>query len=117
MKHLIRLYKMMEVLVIDEVSMVRADIMDGMDMFLRVNRENNQPFGGVQLIVIGDLFQLPPVVNRDPVEQDFFMNYYETPYFFSAKVFKEHTFDIEMLELRKVYRQESRHFAALRDSS
>jgi ATP-dependent DNA helicase PIF1 len=113
MKHLIRLYKMMEVLVIDEVSMVRADIMDGMDMFLRVNRENNQPFGGVQLIVIGDLFQLPPVVNRDPVEQDFFMNYYETPYFFSAKVFKDSGFDIEMLELRKVYRQESRHFLRL----
>jgi ATP-dependent DNA helicase PIF1 len=113
MKHLIRLYKMMEVLVIDEISMVRADMLDGIDLFLRVNRENNQPFGGVQLIAIGDLFQLPPIVNRDPVEQDFFQNYYETPYFFSAKVFKEATFDMEMLELRKVYRQESRHFLRL----
>jgi ATP-dependent DNA helicase PIF1 len=113
MKHLVRLYKMMEVLVIDEISMVRADMLDGIDLFLRVNRENNQPFGGVQLIAIGDLFQLPPIVNRDPIEQDFFQNFYETPYFFSAKVFKEATFDMEMLELRKVYRQESRHFLRL----
>ncbi|MBU6343073.1 MAG: AAA family ATPase, partial [Bacteroidetes bacterium] len=112
-KDLQRLYKNLEVLVIDEISMVRADMLDGIDRFLRVNRENMAPFGGVQLVLFGDLFQLPPVVNRDPVEQAFFQDYYETPYFFSAKVFEEGSFDLEMLELRKVYRQESRLFLRL----
>jgi ATP-dependent exoDNAse (exonuclease V) alpha subunit len=93
--------------------MVRADMLDGIDRFLRVNRENNQPFGGVQVVLFGDLFQLPPVVTRDPLEQAYFQEYYDTPYFFSAKVLKEEAFDLEMLELRKVYRQESRHFLRL----
>ncbi|MFZ4478092.1 MAG: AAA family ATPase, partial [Saprospiraceae bacterium] len=67
-KDLLRLYKNLEILVIDELSMVRADMLDGIDRFLRVNRENNQPFGGVQVVLFGDLFQLPPVVTRDPLE-------------------------------------------------
>lgn len=112
-KDLLRLYKNLEILVIDEISMVRADMLDGIDRFLRVNRENNQPFGGVQVVLFGDLFQLPPVVTRDPLEQAYFQEYYDTPYFFSAKVLKEEAFDLEMLELRKVYRQESRHFLRL----
>ncbi|MDX1913122.1 MAG: AAA family ATPase, partial [Saprospiraceae bacterium] len=65
-KDLLRIYKNLEVLVIDEISMVRADLLDGMDKFLRVNRENFRPFGGVQVVFFGDLFQLPPVVTRDP---------------------------------------------------
>ncbi len=112
-KDLLRLYKNLQVLIIDEISMVRADILDGMDKFLRVNREDFRPFGGVQVVFFGDLFQLPPVVTRDPVESSYFSDYYETPYFFSGKVFQESDFQMDMLELRKVYRQESRHFLRL----
>jgi len=112
-KDLLRLYKNLEVLIIDEISMVRADMLDGMDKFLRINRENFRPFGGVQVVFFGDLFQLPPVVTRDPVEASYFNEYYESPYFFSAKIFQEPDFQLDMLELRKVYRQESRHFLRL----
>jgi ATP-dependent DNA helicase PIF1 len=112
-KDLLRLYKNLEVLIIDEISMVRADILDGIDIFLRRNRENYQPFGGVQMIFVGDLFQLPPVVTNDPVERSYFQDYYDSPYFFSAKVMQEGEFQIEHLELRKVYRQDSRHFLRL----
>ena len=112
-KDLLRIYKNLEVLVIDEISMVRADLLDGMDKFLRVNRENYRPFGGVQVVFFGDLFQLPPVVTRDPVEAAYFSEYYESPYFFSGKIFQDPDFQLETLELRKVYRQESRHFLRL----
>lgn len=112
-KDLLRLYRNLEVLVVDEISMVRADMLDAMDMFLRVNRENFRPFGGVQVIFFGDLFQLPPVVTRDPMEQQYFTDYYETPYFFSSNIVKDPSFELETLELRKVYRQESRHFLRL----
>jgi ATP-dependent DNA helicase PIF1 len=113
MKHLKRVYKNLDVLIVDEISMVRADVLDGMDRFLRVNREDPRPFGGVQCVFFGDLFQLPPVVTRDPVEQALFRDYYTTPYFFSAQVMHEPDFQLEPLELRKVYRQESRHFLRL----
>lgn len=112
-KDLLRLYKNLQVLVIDEISMVRADMLDGMDKFLRINRENYQPFGGVQVVFFGDLFQLPPVVTRDPVEASYFSDYYESPYFFSAKILQDQDFQLETIELRKVYRQESRHFLRL----
>ncbi|MBK8922280.1 MAG: AAA family ATPase [Saprospirales bacterium] len=112
-KDLLRLYRQLEVLVIDEISMVRADILDGINRFLQVNRENIQPFGGVQLALFGDPFQLPPVVTRDPVERAYFGGYYESPYFFSAKAFQDPGFDLEMVQLSKVYRQESRHFLRL----
>lgn len=112
-KDLQRMYKNLEVLIIDEISMVRADVLDGMDRFLRVNRENFRPFGGVQVVIFGDLFQLPPVVTKDPLERAYFSDYYETPYFFSAKIFDDPDFRLETLELRKVYRQESRHFLRL----
>lgn len=112
-KDLLRMYRNLEVLIVDEISMVRADILDAMDMFLRVNRENFRPFGGVQVVFFGDLFQLPPVVTRDPLEQQYFKEYYDTPYFFSANIVKDPSFELEPLELRKVYRQESRHFLRL----
>lgn len=112
-KDLARLYKNLQVLIVDEISMVRADMLDGMDKFLRVNRENFKPFGGVQVVFFGDLFQLPPVVTRDPVETAYFNDYYESPYFFSAKVFQDIDFQLDTLELSKVYRQESRHFLRL----
>jgi ATP-dependent exoDNAse (exonuclease V) alpha subunit len=107
------MYKNLEVLVIDEISMVRADMLDGIDSFLRVNRENFRPFGGVQVVFIGDMFQLPPVVTRDPLESAYFRDYYDSPYFFSARIFNDPDFLQETHELRKVYRQESRHFLRL----
>jgi ATP-dependent DNA helicase PIF1 len=110
-KHLIRLYKSMEVLVVDEISMVRADLLDGMDVFLRRNRNSAEPFGGVQVVFFGDLFQLPPVVRRDSIEMQRFTGYYESPYFFSAMVMK--TCDLELYELEQVFRQESRYFLRL----
>lgn len=115
-KDLLKLYRSLEVLVVDEISMVRADILDAMDMFLRVNRENFRPFGGVQVVFFGDLFQLPPVVKNDPIEQQYFHDYYTTPYFFSAHVMQEPDFILEHIELRKVFRQESRHFLRLLDA-
>ncbi len=109
-----RLYKKMDVLVIDEISMVRADMLDNMDHFLRINRERPlEPFGGVQLVFFGDLFQLPPVVSS-PEEKMLFQTYYDSPYFFSADVVND--IELEMLELRKVYRQEERHFIRLLDA-
>jgi ATP-dependent exoDNAse (exonuclease V) alpha subunit len=112
-KDLLRMYQNLEVLIVDEISMVRADMLDGMDKFLRVNRENFRPFGGVQVVFFGDLFQLPPVVTKDPVERAYFSDYYESPYFFSGKIFQDPDFQMENIELRKVYRQESRHFLRL----
>jgi len=109
-----RLYKKMEVLIIDEISMVRADLLDNIDYFLRVNRENPYPFGGVQVVFFGDLFQLPPIVSS-VAEKQLFEDYYDSPYFFSAKVFEE-DFDLDKIELRKVYRQENRYFLRLLDS-
>ena len=112
-KDKLRLYRNLEVLVIDEISMVRADILDGINQFLQVNRENLQPFGGVQVVLFGDPYQLPPVVTNDPVERAYFQDFYDSPYFFSSQVFKEAGDHIEMVELGKVFRQESRHFLRL----
>ncbi|MDX1943664.1 MAG: PIF1 family ATP-dependent DNA helicase [Saprospiraceae bacterium] len=108
-----RLYKNLEVLVIDEISMVRADLLDNIDYFLRLNRENPAPFGGVQVLFFGDLFQLPPIIASE-VEQMMFQLQYDSPYFFSAKVLED--FKMEMIELQKVYRQENRHFLKLLDA-
>jgi ATP-dependent DNA helicase PIF1 len=75
------LYGKLETLIIDEISMVRADLMDCVDKFLRLNGPyRDRPFGGVQMILIGDLYQLPPVVTGD--ERAIFASRYETPYFF-----------------------------------
>ena len=112
-KDLKRMYQNLQVLIVDEISMVRADVLDGMHRFLQVNRESLLPFGGVQVVLFGDPFQLPPVVTNDPVESAYFRDYYETPYFFSANVFEASDFAPDMVELRKVYRQESRHFLRL----
>ncbi|MEM0994125.1 MAG: PIF1 family DEAD/DEAH box helicase [Bacteroidota bacterium] len=108
-----RLYRNMEVMVIDEISMVRADLLDHIDRFLRINRDNHLPFGGVQVVFFGDLFQLPPVIAND-IERNIFSTYYDSPYFFSAKVFEQ--FEMEKIELRKVYRQEARYFIRLLDA-
>ncbi len=104
------IYKKLTTIVIDEVSMVRADLLDCVDKFLRLNGpEPKQPFGGVQMIFIGDLYQLPPVVASQ--EREIFKTHYPTPYFFSANVFAE--LDLEFIELEKVYRQKDNEFVRL----
>lgn len=108
-----KIFQALDTLIIDEVSMVRADLMEQIDFFLRVNRNNPAPFGGVQMIFFGDLFQLPPVIaSRE--EKILFQQNYESPYFFSAAVFRE--LKINTIELRHVYRQDNRRFVRLLDS-
>lgn len=99
----------LELLVIDEVSMLRADILDAIDWVLRNIRKVNQPFGGVQVLFIGDLMQLPPVVK--PAEWQFLRNYYRGMYFFNAKVIEEKS--PVYIELEKVYRQDNEEFIAI----
>jgi ATP-dependent exoDNAse (exonuclease V) alpha subunit len=108
-----KIFQALDALVIDEVSMVRVDLMDSIDRFLRIQRDNPAPFGGVQMIFFGDLFQLPPVVaSRE--EAQLLQKHYESPYFFSAKVFTQ--LDIQVFELREVYRQSQRRFIRLLDA-
>ncbi|MDP8252873.1 MAG: AAA family ATPase [Candidatus Kaelpia aquatica] len=103
------LIKSIDAILIDEASMLRADLLDAIDYSLRLNRANNMPFGGVQLIIFGDLFQLPPVVESEA--KDLMGDIYTSPYFFSAKVFKE--IDLEYIELKKIYRQKDDSFIEL----
>ena len=91
----------LDMIIIDEVSMCRADLIDGIDYALRVNRETDEPFGGVQMAFFGDLCQLPPVVEKEAMKV--LRKKYRTPYFFSAKVFDD--FDMKYIELLKIYRQ------------
>ncbi len=104
------IYNKLKTIVIDEVSMVRADLLDCIDKFLRFNGpDEKRPFGGVQMIFIGDLYQLPPVVSS--AEREIFKSHYPTPYFFSANVFSQ--LNIEYVELEKVYRQKDDEFVRL----
>ncbi len=110
-----RLYAKIDILVIDEISMVRADMMDNIDRFLRINRGNlYEPFGGVKLICFGDLFQLPPVIATQE-EREYLRTHYNTPYFFSAHVFKEN-YELIIHELRQVFRQTDRSFIQILDN-
>jgi ATP-dependent DNA helicase PIF1 len=105
------LYKAIDTIVIDEISMVRADVIDGIDYFMRMNgRDKKKPFGGVQMIFMGDLFQLPPVLSRDD-EQSLFMSLYQTPYFFSAAVFEKVL--LRIVHLKKIFRQSDATFIEL----
>jgi len=101
------LIKKLDAIVIDEASMLRADLLDGIDYALRVNRENYEtPFGGVQIILFADLFQLPAVVDKDI--REVMKKTYASPYFFDAKVFKETL--PEKIILNKIYRQKDEDF-------
>lgn len=96
-----------DLLVIDEVSMLRADVLDAIDYRLRSARKNfNVPFGGVQVLFIGDLFQLPPIVSRK--EQTVFQEFYKSAHFFEAKVFQQT--ELVTIELTKIYRQSDEQF-------
>ncbi|MBP7570563.1 MAG: AAA family ATPase [Acidobacteria bacterium] len=107
-----RLYTALNVLLIDEVSMVRADVLDGIGAFLALNGpDDTKPFGGVQLVLVGDLFQLPPVVDR--AEQRVLTGRYASPFFFSAEVLQK--LQLYPVELTKVYRQADAEFVALLD--
>ena len=104
------IYKKIDALVIDEISMVRADLLDCVDKFLRLNRSNkNLPFGGLQMIFIGDLYQLPPVITSR--EKEIFRTHYQSGYFFSAHVFD--SLKMELMELEKIYRQKDQKFIDL----
>lgn len=104
------LLRKMELLVIDEISMVRADVMDAIDTILRsVRRNHAAPFGGVQLLCIGDLFQLPPVAQQQ--EWGVLSEYYASPFFFDSMVIKEQL--PLLIELNKIYRQKDEDFVTL----
>lgn len=105
-----RIYKQLQTLIIDEASMLRADILDCIDAFLRLyGPDADKAFGGVQLVLVGDLYQLPPVVSAQ--ERSYFNACYETPYFFSAAAFR--SISLRVVELTKIYRQKDNAFIDL----
>lgn len=104
----LNLIRSLELIVIDEISMVRADVLDQIDVILRKLRisERHKPFGGIQLLMIGDLSQLPPVAKQE--EWDFLSQYYQTPYFFSSRVLQESRY--LTITLQHIYRQSDSKF-------
>ena len=107
-----KLLEELELIIIDEISMVRADIIDAVDRILRVYSRNlREPFGGKQILLVGDVFQLEPVVKGD--EREILNRFYPTPYFFSARVFNQ--IDLVSIELQKVYRQTDATFVGVLD--
>ena len=108
-KEKINIIRSMDLLVIDEISMVRADLLDAVDEMLRRYRDHHKPFGGVQLLMIGDLQQLAPVVKDE--EWQMLEKYYDTPYFFSSRALKQTEYCT--IELKTVYRQSDGAFLDL----
>ena len=108
-KEKINIIRSMDLLVIDEISMVRADLLDAVDEMLRRYRDRHKPFGGVQLLMIGDLQQLAPVVKDE--EWQMLKKYYDTPYFFSSRALKQTEYCT--IELKTVYRQSDGAFLDL----
>lgn len=111
-KEKLDLFREIELIIIDEVSMLRADLLDIMDHSLRRVRRNQLPFGGVQLLFVGDLYQLPPVVRDD--SERILSKYYETPFFFSAKALQN--VRLITVELTTVYRQQDEEFLEILDA-
>lgn len=107
-----KLIKEVELVIIDEISMVRADIIDFIDKVLRVYSQNmREPFGGKQVLLVGDIFQLEPVLKND--EREILSRFYPSPYFFSARVFQQ--MELVSIELTKVYRQTDKVFVGVLD--
>ena len=106
-----KLIREVELIIIDEISMVRADIIDFIDKVLRIYTRNPEPFGGKQLLLVGDIFQLEPVLKED--ERQLLQPFYPSPYFFNAKVWQQ--MPVVSIELRKVYRQSDPAFIAILD--
>ncbi|MCB9201653.1 MAG: helix-turn-helix domain-containing protein [Flavobacteriales bacterium] len=107
-----KLLKSIQLIIIDEVSMVRSDILDAIDVILRFVRNSNLPFGGIQMVFIGDMFQLPPVVKE--TEWNYLKDFYKSPYFFDAKVLSQ--IPLVSIELKKIYRQKDQKFISLLNS-
>ena len=99
----------LDLLIIDEISMVRADLLDAIDSVMRRYRDHYKPFGGVQLLLIGDLQQLTPVVT--PEDEKMLKPYYDTPYFFGSKALSQT--DYVTIQLEKVYRQQDEQFISI----
>ena len=107
-----KLIKEVELIIIDEISMVRADIIDFVDRVLRIYSHNmREPFGGKQILLVGDVYQLEPVIKND--EREILNRFYPSPFFFSARVFGE--IDLVSIELKKVYRQTDKVFVSVLD--
>ncbi|MBK9732824.1 MAG: AAA family ATPase [Chitinophagaceae bacterium] len=103
-------YSKIDTIVIDEISMVRADLLDSVSRFMQLNGSNkNLPFGGAQLIMVGDPFQLPPVVSEE--EWQLFNSKYNSPFFFDALIFRQEKF--KTLHLKKIYRQQDADFISI----
>ncbi|MCM1077507.1 MAG: AAA family ATPase [Bacteroides sp.] len=110
--HLVKLIREVELIIIDEISMVRADIIDFVDLLLRTYSGNQrEPFGGKQILLVGDVFQLEPVLTNDM--RDILRKYYRDSFFFSARVFER--IRLVPIELRKIYRQSEGEFVELLD--
>ncbi len=105
----LRVLRQMELLIVDEVSMVRCDTLDAMDLVLRTVRRNREPFGGVQVMLIGDVHQLPPVVKE--AEWNILQSCYRSPYFFDSLAWSQ--LDAAQIELQTVFRQSDERFLAL----
>ena len=108
-KHKINILRSLDMLVIDEISMVRCDLLDAIDQILRRFQNHNRPFGGVQLLMIGDLQQLAPVATDE--EWNILKTTYQTPYFFSSRAWTETSFTT--IELTKVFRQKNETFISV----
>ncbi len=106
-----KLIREVELIIIDEISMVRADIIDFIDKLLRIYTRNPEPFGGKQLLLVGDIYQLEPVLKDD--DRQLLQPFYPSSYFFNAKVWQQ--MPIVSIELRKVYRQTDDQFIAILD--
>lgn len=102
----VKIIRTLDLLIIDEISMVRADLMDAVDMTLRRYRHNDKPFGGVQLLMIGDAQQLSPVVKEN--ERQYISQVYQSPYFFHSKALQKLSY--VTIELQKVHRQQDQEF-------
>lgn len=111
-RKIVQVMEILEALVIDEVSMVQPDLVDCMSNILKEVRRNSRPFGGVPVVFVGDLLQLPPVVS-DPEVAQYYTDRYRSPYFFSADVFNET--ELVPIELTKVFRQTNREFVDMLD--
>ena len=106
-KEKLKMLSKLETLIIDEISMVQCDLLDVIDRLLRVYRKRRfEPFGGVQMVLIGDIFQLPPVTKDD--DWSILSKFYDTPYFFSSKVYK--SLNPVFIHLEKIYRQKDEQF-------
>ena len=106
-----KLLREVELIIVDEISMVRADIIDFIDKVLRIFTRNEEPFGGKQLLLVGDIFQLEPVLKEE--DRQLLSPFYQSAYFFNAKVWQK--MPLVSIELKKVYRQKDDHFIGILD--